>query len=55
LTTVLGFWGDFQGPWHLVLIWQTWPKTHHFCVYGHFCELFPTVLGFWGIYMAHDT
>jgi hypothetical protein len=55
LSTVLGFWGDFQGPWHLVLIWQAWPKTCHFCFYGHFCELFPTVLRFWGIYMARDT
>jgi hypothetical protein len=55
LSTVLGFWGDFQGPWHLVVIWQAWPKTRHFFVYGRFCELFPTVLGFWGIYMARDT
>jgi hypothetical protein len=43
-----GFWGDFQGPWPLVHVWQAWPKTHCFCVYGHFCELLPTVWGFWG-------
>jgi hypothetical protein len=24
LSTVLGFWGDFQDPLHLVLIWQAW-------------------------------
>jgi hypothetical protein len=39
----------------LVLIWQAWPKTHRFCIYDHFCKLFPTILGFWEIYMAHDT
>jgi hypothetical protein len=36
LPTVLVFCGDLQGPWHLVHVWVTWPKTHHFCVYGHF-------------------
>jgi hypothetical protein len=41
------FWvfGGFSSPWHLVLVWYAWPKTHHFCVYGHFCELLPTVWG----------
>jgi hypothetical protein len=48
LSTVLGFQGDFQGPWHLVHVWQAWPKTHRFCAYVHFCELLPTVLGLWG-------
>jgi hypothetical protein len=27
----------------------------HFCVYGHFRELLPTVLGSGVIYKAHDT
>jgi hypothetical protein len=43
-----GFSRWFSSPWHLVLVWHAWPKTHHFCVYGYFCELLPTVLGFWG-------
>jgi hypothetical protein len=36
LSTVLGFWGDFQGPWDLVHFWDAWPKTHHFCILGPF-------------------
>jgi hypothetical protein len=41
------FWvfGVISSPWHLVLIWYAWPKTHHFCIYGHFYELLPTVWG----------
>jgi hypothetical protein len=30
-------------------------KTCHFCVYGHFCELLPTVWGSGVIYKVHDT
>jgi hypothetical protein len=30
-------------------------KTCCFCVYGHFRELLPTVLGYRVIYKAHDT
>jgi hypothetical protein len=48
LSTVLGFRGDFQGPWHLVHVWHAWPKTHFSCVYGRFRELLPTILGFSG-------
>jgi hypothetical protein len=38
LRTVLGFWGDLQGPcpWHIVHVWVAWPKTHRFCVLGPF-------------------
>jgi hypothetical protein len=43
-----GFSGWFSRPWHLVLVWYAWQKTRHFCVYGHFCELLPTILGLWG-------
>jgi hypothetical protein len=25
-----------HGPWHLVHVWEAWPKTHHFCVLGSF-------------------
>jgi hypothetical protein len=43
------FWGSgvIQGPWHLVHVWVTWPKSRRFCVYGCFRELLPTILGFW--------
>jgi hypothetical protein len=30
-----GFSGWFSSPWHLVLVWYGWPKTHRFCIYGH--------------------
>jgi hypothetical protein len=36
LPTVLGFRGDLQGQWHSVHVWEAWPKTHCFCVYGCF-------------------
>jgi hypothetical protein len=26
LPTILGFRGDLQGPWHLVHVWEAWPK-----------------------------
>jgi hypothetical protein len=45
LPTVLGFQGDLQGPWHSVHVWEAWPKTHRFCIYGRIRELFPL---FWG-------
>jgi hypothetical protein len=46
LPIVLGLWGDLLGPWHLVHVWVTWPKTCHFCVYGRFRELLTTILVF---------
>jgi ABC-type glycerol-3-phosphate transport system permease component len=36
LPTVLGFWGDLQGPWKSVHVWEVWPKTRRFCVLGPF-------------------
>jgi hypothetical protein len=36
LPIVLDFWGDLRGPWHLVHVWVTWPKTRRFCVLGAF-------------------
>jgi hypothetical protein len=41
LPTVLGFQGDLQGPWHSVHVWEAWPKTRHFCVYGRFMSYCP--------------
>jgi hypothetical protein len=38
----LGFWGDLQGPWHLVHVWVAWLKTHCFLRFR------ATVLGFRG-------
>jgi hypothetical protein len=32
LPTILGFRDGLQGPWHLVHVWVTWPKTRSFCV-----------------------
>jgi hypothetical protein len=29
-----GVLGDLHGPWHLVHVWEAWPKTHRFCVLG---------------------
>jgi hypothetical protein len=48
LPTVLGFRGDLQGPWHSLNVWEVWPKTCHFNVFGPFRELLSTVLGFRG-------
>jgi hypothetical protein len=36
LPIVLDFWGDLRGPWHLVHVWVTWPKTRRFRVLGAF-------------------
>jgi hypothetical protein len=55
LPIVLGFHGDLQGIWQSVHFGEESQKTHHFCVYGHFCELLPTVLGFWTDLQGHDT
>jgi hypothetical protein len=37
-----------QGIWQSIHFREEWEKTHHLCVYGRFCELLPTVMGFWG-------
>jgi hypothetical protein len=42
------FWcsGDLHGPWHLVHIWEAWPKTHCFCVLGSFSWAIAHCFGF---------
>jgi hypothetical protein len=55
LPTVLGFWGDLQGPWHSLNVWEVWPKTHHFYFLGRFMSYCPQ---FWvsrEILKADDT
>jgi hypothetical protein len=36
LPTVLGFWADLQGPWHLVHFLEGLQKTRCFCILGPF-------------------
>jgi hypothetical protein len=44
------FWGyvgrDLHGPWHLVHVWEAWPKTHHFCILGSFSWTIAHCFGF---------
>jgi hypothetical protein len=45
------FWGDgliYKVYDSLYILERNDKKTWHFCVYGHFCELLPTVLGYRG-------
>jgi hypothetical protein len=52
--TVRCSWNNILGSWERIKkighlhVWVTWPKTHHFCVYGRFCELLPIVFGLRG-------
>jgi hypothetical protein len=55
LSTVLDFRGDFQGPWHLVHVWQAWPKLVVYAFMAVFVSYCPLFWGYGGIYMAHDT
>jgi hypothetical protein len=50
-----GVLGWFQGQWHSVHVWEAWPKTHRFCVYGHFRDLCPQFWGSGVIYKTDDT
>jgi hypothetical protein len=42
----LGVLGDLHGPWHLVHVWEAWPKTRHFCVLGPFSWAIDHCFGF---------
>jgi hypothetical protein len=48
LSIVLGLWGDLQGPWHSVNVWEAWPKTHHFYVFEPFSIAIVHSFGFPG-------
>jgi hypothetical protein len=41
-----GVLGDLHGPWHLVHIWEAWPKTHRFCILGSFSWAIAHSFGF---------
>jgi hypothetical protein len=55
LPTVLGLWGDLHSPWHLVHVWEVWPKTCCFYIFGQFSWAIVHSFGFWGDFQAHDT
>jgi hypothetical protein len=33
---ILEFWGNLQGIWQSVHVWEAWPKTRHFYILGPF-------------------
>jgi hypothetical protein len=41
-----GVLGDLHGPWHIVHVWEAWPKTHRFCVLGPFTWVIAHYFGF---------
>jgi hypothetical protein len=54
LSTILGFRGDFQGPWHLVHVWHAWPKTHFFAFMSIFVSYCPLFWGSRAIYKEYN-
>jgi hypothetical protein len=43
---LFGVLGDLHGPWHLVHVWEAWPKTRRFCVLGPFSWAIAHCFGF---------
>jgi hypothetical protein len=43
---LFGVLGDLHGPWHLVHVWEAWPKTPRFCVLGPFSWAIAHCFGF---------
>jgi hypothetical protein len=43
---LFGVLGDLHGPWHLVHVWEAWPKTRHFCILGPFSWAIAHCFGF---------
>jgi hypothetical protein len=43
-----GYGGDLHGLWHLVHVWEAWPKTCHFYIFGPFSWAIVHSFGFSG-------